>query len=64
MGRTVSIRFKNGKVDKVTGSKDPRVMESARRFGEAFVDPVSGAEFRKEVADDIDRRINEQKTQE
>lgn len=38
MGRTVSIRFKDGKVSKVSGARTPEETASAAAFGQAFVD--------------------------
>lgn len=52
MGRTISIRFKNNKVDKVTGSKDPRVLAEGRLFAELMTERShTGDEFRKALVE-------------
>jgi hypothetical protein len=52
VGRTISIRFKNGKIDKVTGSKDPRVLAEGRLFAELMTERSdAGTEFRKQLVE-------------
>ena len=38
MGRTISIRFTNGRVSKVSGARTPAEMASAAAWGQAFAD--------------------------
>lgn len=55
MGRTVSIRFKDGKVSKVSGARTPAERESAAAWGQAFVDIVHAP---KKGATPSDARAN------
>jgi hypothetical protein len=58
MGRTISIRFKNGKVDKITPLKDPHEAAAARAFAEAFIDDGDlGKETRLAVAANAEARM-------
>ncbi len=57
MGRTISIRFKNNKVDKVTGSKDPRVLAEGRLFAELMTERgPAGDAFRKQLVEKDEER--------
>jgi hypothetical protein len=41
MGKTISIRFKNNKVSKVSGARSDAERAAAAEWGQAFVDSVS-----------------------
>jgi len=43
-GRTVSIRFKDNKVSKVSGARNLEEAASAALFGQMFVDELTGPE--------------------